>query len=351
MNRITCEISATRYDTTLPLTISSIVNQILTPDEIVIYLDGDQVDLMKHPTYQYLFQTANQKNIKYFLIATGGKKGQVKNHEHARTNCKNDFIWRVDDDEVPAPNCLYELYETIKSDEKIGAVGSLVLTPDRKLKKKPVLLNGTIDQIFMPSVQWYFLDDPLVEVEHLHSTFLYRVKASSPYETRISRMGHREETIFSHDIFRNGYKLYVNSKTVTWHYPCKGGTRDVEDNKFHIEQDTKIFAEYLEKNNIKINTGKYILLHCGLGDNIAFRNNWDAIKKFYSEKPILSTPHLEVFKGIEKDFKMIIPSVEMIECLGARCQKYSIYNWMKDKKWDRTMGEAFVEFYKEKANE
>lgn len=346
--KITCEIAATRYNTTLPLTLSAIINQSFVPDEIVIYLDGEQSDLHKDPIYQYLFKNMICKGIKYVLIATGGKQGQVKCHEHARNGSINDFIWRIDDDEVPEPNCLLELYNAIKDNPEIGAVAPLVLSPN-KLMNKPRILDGKINQIYLPNIQWY-LNNETIEVEHLYSTFLYRKKSTSPYNLNLSRIGFREETMFSHDIFKNGYKLIINHKAITWHYQFSGGVRDVPPEE--IQKDHIIFENYLKNNNIKTNTDKFIVIACGLGDSICFKNSWNEIKKYYKEKPIIGCSYPEVFDDIKEDFKMIVSVEEILECFGVKAvEDRSIYKWMARREWKDSMSKAYIEFHKELAND
>lgn len=122
---ITCVITTRgRYFSTLPLTIQSVLNQDLIPNELLIYNDEEIFDineLYNNSLYKHLFNMLNYYNITFKIVKGSG--GTSKNHNNSIYESRYDYIWRIDDDEVAENNVLYGLINTLLSDCKIGAVG------------------------------------------------------------------------------------------------------------------------------------------------------------------------------------------------------------------------------------
>ena len=107
---VTAEVSTKdRYRTTLGLCLAAIINQTRPPDKLVLYDDSDEripaEQLCETSPFEGLFKLAADKGIEWSIQSTP-RLGQVANHQHALDTATTDFIWRVDDDEVPEPDCL-----------------------------------------------------------------------------------------------------------------------------------------------------------------------------------------------------------------------------------------------------
>jgi predicted phosphatase len=207
--------SKDRYFTTLPTCIMSIINQTVKPQKFVLFLDGEKIDLRNNELYLGLFKLLDYYKIEWEVIFGEGK-GQVLNHQKIIEIAKTEWIWRVDDDCFPETNVLETLFRYV---DHIGAIAGLVIDPNN-IKLLPDDVDGKIENIYNgQNVQWYLhKDDFCIEVDHLYSTFLYRKSAAKHgYCSELSPVGHREETIFTHQMKRNGFKLLVNPKCITWH--------------------------------------------------------------------------------------------------------------------------------------
>jgi glycosyltransferase involved in cell wall biosynthesis len=209
---ILCSVSTRgRYDTTLPLTILSIINQTKVPDKLVIFDDNDKPeDLRKKQHYQYLFNMLDEKNIEWEVIF-GQRKGQHYNHQMANT-MGYKWVWRLDDDTVAEPNTLETLYSYVTPD--IGAVGGSILTPPMfDFEIEP---TGLIDNIDVePNIQWNYIDT-VKKVDHLHCSFLYRAGVYD-YNLSLSPRAFREETLFTYGLIQKGFINIVVPNAVTWH--------------------------------------------------------------------------------------------------------------------------------------
>lgn len=316
VNNILCSISTRgRHDTTLPLTILSVINQTMKPDALVIFDDNDTpIDIRDIQHYAYLLHMLDSKNIKWSVIF-GEKKGQHFNHQKANT-MGYKWVWRLDDDTVAEPDVLDSLYK-LAVNEDTGAVGGSILTPPNHMQV--IQATGGIDNINNePNIQW----GPILhtrEVDHLHCSFLYRAGVVD-YNLSLSRVAHREETIFTYDLKKAGYKIYV-TPCVTWHLKNqKGGIRDGELQMF--EHDERIF---------QLKDKTIVVLDCGMGDHIVFRRVLPDIKN-----PLIFTCYPEIVPG-----KSIAEAAQLLGDLGP----YNLYGKMDQWNWKGSLEDAFRKMY------
>lgn len=321
---ILCSISTKdRYDS-LIMAVQSVAMQTLSPDKLVIFDDGECKDLRKESTWQHMFRLLDEKGIKWEVLF-GEKRGQHHNHQQAN-KMGYKYVWRLDDDEIAEPNVLEELYCHMKED--VGAVGGAVVSPNQKQEGGT---NKMIDIYDTPNMQWNI--SPILmqgkEVEHLYSSFLYRAGIVD-YNLNLSPVAHREETLFSHELFRNGYKLIVDNSIVTWHFRQeKGGIRSHTD-KTMYDWDERIFVKKMDEWGIFI-----VELNVGLGDHLAFLHCLPELIEKHKDL-IISCCYPEVFEDYKK--LKLIP-IQNLNILNP-------YKWMIDNKWEGNLLDAFRKMYK-----
>lgn len=327
---ILCAIpTKNRYHTTLPLAIASVISQTMKPDRLIIYDDGEHKDLRQFPTYMYLFKSLDDAKIMWNVEYTDGK-GQHRAHQKSNTS-GYDLVWRLDDDTYAMPDVLEKLYSHIKDDDKVGAVAGSVITPGEEAKDI-TFATGLFDINSMSNIQWR-KGKGVVEVEHLYSSFLYRANIAH-YNLELSKVAHREETMFSHELFLKGYKLLVDRSAITYHYRNpEGGIRTERDGRLW-EHDEQIFRKQIDKWGYKL-----IALSHGLGDHFAFMNIIPKLLKKY-RKLIMFVTYPEVFEDIE--------NVEIRPL--AYAQKWGVnekglYEWCTLYNWKRSIVEAYEKIY------
>lgn len=338
-----------RYNSTLPLALQSLALQTKNPDKIIIYDDNENPeDLRKNPIYENIFKTFEEKRIKWFVLF-GQKKGQVANHEHCRTNCKTDIIFRFDDDEILEHDVIEKLYSHF-SNKEIGAVGGVIATPDSNLRLSKIFGKNKIEEIFFaPNIQWCVQEDEdPFEVDHLYSSFMYKVSASLPYP-ELSKVGHSEETQFTYNIKTNGYKIIVDPCVKTWHYHFpNGGIRSEQD--FSLwQKDTENFKKYLKNKNIELKEFKFIVCNGGFGDNIILRNLWNDFRKKYPDiKTYIATYYKEAWDNIMDDNLDLISVEEgkiIALSMGTSLENLNIYHWMIKNNWKNHISEAYKKMF------
>jgi SAM-dependent methyltransferase len=319
---VLCSIATKgRYHSTLPMVIEAVMNQTKKVDKLVIFDDNDEPkDLRNDFLYAHLFHILNLKCIDWEW-KFANKKGQHHIHQMAN-EMGYDWVWRVDDDAVPEPNVLENLYKHM--DDGIGAIGSSVITPP--LQGTYLDSSGTIANIQVePNIQWGYIKETK-EVEHLYCSFLYRAGVQD-YNLGLSRVAHREETLFTHQLHLKGYKLIVVPDAITWHLKNpQGGIREGSKQEM-FEHDEQIF-----RNVIGFKDKKVVVLNCGMGDHVIF-------SKILSE-----LENVEIFGC----YPEIIPcrSIAEAQSLFGDIEHWNIYKKMAQWGWTDSLESAFRKLYK-----
>jgi hypothetical protein len=297
----------------------SVVNQTLLPDKLVVFDDNEKpIDVREIQHYAYIFKILNLKGIQWEWIFAE-KKGQHYNHQRAN-NMGYKWVWRLDDDTIAEANTLETLYSY--THDKVGAVGGAVLTP-------PIMYNikatGKIEDIDSePNLQWGTISEKK-EVDHLHCSFLYRAGTVN-YCLDLSRVAHREETLFTYELAQKGYKNYVVPDATVWHLKNKeGGIRDGRAEMF--SHDEQIF-----RNRLQFADQTIVVLDCGMGDHVVFKHVLPEIKN-----PVVFSCFPEIVPGRS--------IAEAHQQLGSMCKIYNIYSAMDSWNWKGSLEDAFRKMY------
>jgi len=315
-----------RYFSTLPLTIQSIITQTVKPDKFILYddnTDEDRVDLRENETYRYLFEMFDLYNIKWEVLF-GLKQGQHHGHQIANKSGYK-FVWRLDDDEIACPDSLEKLLSHMKDD--VGAVGGVVLTKGYGGESSPKLE----DIYSKANVQWNF-GNQVIEVDHLHSTFLYRANIVD-FCLDLSPVAHREETLFTHELKEKGYKLIVDQTIVIHHLKQQSTGIRSHNSEWFYKHDENLFTKKMESWGYKL-----INLDCGLGDHLAFLNILPDLKKKWKYL-IIGACFPEVF-----DDHPDVTLISIAQSSGPSNNE-NIYKWMIDNNWTKSIVEAYRIFY------
>ncbi len=322
MSKVLCSIATRgRYETTLPLVLNAVINQTLLPDKIIVFDDNDDPqDMRKSLIYSYFFQMLEIKKIAWEW-QFAGKKGQHHIHQAANT-MGFDWVWRVDDDAIPEYNVLENLMLWTKFDN-IGAVGGSILTPPNlpNTKASTGLIEDIQDE---PNIQWNFIEQ-IKEVDHLHCSFLYRAGVHD-YNTGLSRVAHREETLFTFGLKRKGYRILTVPDVVTWHMKNSTGGIRSETNQEMFVHDEFIFRNYIEHKDKTI-----VVLNGGMGDHVVFSHVLPDVKN-----PLVFTCYPEIVEGQ--------PISEAYRLFGD-IEQFNVYRKMSQWNWRGTLEDAYRKLY------
>lgn len=320
MSKVLCSVATRgRYFTTLPLTLNAIINQTRKVDKLVVFDDNDEPqDMRNELVYSYFFQMLDIKGIAWEWVYAD-KKGQHYSHQKANM-MGYEWVWRVDDDAIPEPNVLESLMRY--TGPKIGAVGGSVLTPPVIHQNHAAGFIELIDD--EPNIQWGIIKERKF-VQHLHCTFLYRAGVHD-YNLGLSRVAHREETLFTYGLYQKGYAIVVVPDAITWHLKNPNGGIRSETRKDMYDRDEYIFSNFMDLKNNTI-----VVLNGGLGDHIVFSKVLPKIKN-----PVVFTCYPEVVEGL---------SIAEAEHRFGNLDQWNIYKKMDQWKWQGSLESAYEKMY------
>jgi hypothetical protein len=318
---VLCSISTRgRYNTTLPLTIQSVIMQTRPPDHVIVYDDNsDAIDPRQHAVYDNLFRIMSVRGISWEWI-WANKKGQHHNHQMANL-AASEWVWRVDDDCVPEPHVLGTLLQHVTPE--VGGVAVSCLTPT--WDQSPRQATGLIAHVDSePNLQWGRILQK-TQVEHLHCSFLYRAGVCD-YNLGLSRVAHREETLFSWQLHQKGYQLWVVPGAVTWHLKMESGGIRSEDQAQLYDHDNQIFQNFLRYRDHTI-----VVLDNGMGDHIVFRRLLPLIRN-----PVVFSCYPDIVPG---------HSIAEARHLFGDIDAWNIYKKMHEWNWNQSLESAYRKLY------
>ena len=270
--RVTVGIPTKDRGIELAMLLQSLTSQTYQNFDVLINDDGLTGILSNNTTIQGLFTYLRQSGHNV-TIMKGQTLGPHIAGQAILDNAKTELILRVDDDVALEPECLENLIKPfIKDNErKVAAVGLTLLNPHEDLNKQQMDMESFkrqyeqgLGKVFWMNETQLFLSGMLsinklpiedeIEVEHLYSGFMYRksiAKEIGGYPLNLSKVGHREETIFTYSMFKAGYKLYVHPRAISYHYhPMFGGIRETAG-QMHKEElwkhDEELFIDWIKK--------------------------------------------------------------------------------------------------------
>lgn len=330
-----------RYFSTLPLALTSVISQTIKPKYFILFDDGEHKDLRKEPMYASIFKLFDVNNIEWRVEFSSGT-GQVANHQRALGICKTKYLWRLDDDNIAEPDVLEKLLDAM-SDKDIGAVGGCVLDTNKEPIHNPGFASSKIEDIYLGlNEQWFTYTGGDRQVDHLYSTFLYRTDAGKHgYCKELSRVGHREETLFTYEMKRAGWKVVFRPSAITWHSRCDtGGIRN--NNGDLWAHDEEIFKNKLNNWGVVTNQHKIFVNETGLGDHLAMAQ---AIKKNLDKIDVNKCIAFVTYPGILNEFGIKEYSIADAKNLFGNIDRYNIYAYMIDHKWGNKLNEAYEAMY------
>ena len=322
---ILCSVATRgRYETTLPLVLMAILNQTKLPDKLIIFDDNDDAKDMREMTfYQHFFRICLEKRLDWEVVYAP-KKGQHHIHQIANT-WGYKWVWRVDDDCIPETNVLERLSKYIEADD-IGAVGGAILTPQSGVPIPYDLPStGLIDQIDAePNIQWGYITQAK-PVQHLHCSFIYRAGVHD-YHLGLSRVAHREETLFTYGLHQKGYVNMVVPSANSWHLKNPQGGIRSETKHEMFQHDEHVF-----RNMLGLRDKTIVVLDSGMGDHVVFSHVLKDI-----QNPEVFSCYPEIVPG---------RSIAEAHYLFGNLDQWSIYKKMIDWGWKDSLEAAYRKMY------
>lgn len=326
-------------------TVDSLLSQTVRLDQIIIYDDCDPTyDWQHDERWQCSYARAERSCIPITMI-DGYAKGQVRNHEIARSTIASDYIWRIDDDEVAEPDVLQKMLNTFEPD--VAAVAPLVLDPRNNMPHHPLVSSQIEDIITHDNIQWFAYSGPAREVDHLYSSFTYKRSYANHSYLKLSPVGHREETVFTYGFKQAGYRNMV-CDAVIWHNrdTRTGIHANPAFHQVYQQHDEQIFHQYMQNAGVQFTKIFPIFCGHGIGDaEVLARVIPDIIEKYGRDHKIIiscrpNSPQWEIMSQF--DVTMIDSAIGNVKGFG----QLSIYSWMDEHNWNSSVEDAYRQLYK-----
>jgi glycosyltransferase involved in cell wall biosynthesis len=340
-SKITVSISTKdRYDI-LHMCLMSIFNQTYKPKEVLIYDDGECKDLRDNYIYKKIFQCFDNNDIAWRVLE-GAKKGQIHNHQSSLEDATTEWIYRVDDDNILAPDVLEKLLPYTE-DPELGAVGPVVIHPESILTED--CTSPKLQDCFFKYACQLAPFSGVKDVEHLYSTFLIRKKAAAHgYPLYLSKIAHHEETIFSYEMFRRGWKLKVIGDAYAYHFRAPSGGIRCESDKTLWDNDALLLREKMKEWNVKVEDFALMVNFHAIGDHFIMKSIIEEFRAKNAGKRIVIGA---IYPGIFFDVADIdIISVNSALTLsGKKSEDFDIYKWCYENNWKGHLKDAFRTVY------
>lgn len=342
---VTCVVcTKDRYFSTLPCCLMAIAQQTYKPKTLIIFDDSNEFKPVGNvePIYRTIFDYLLIQGI-YWYHEPGRKMGQVYSHIKSLQLAKTEWIWRVDDDEVPEKDVLEKLIRNIRND--VGAIAGLVL-PAGSAAPMPRIVQNKIEDIYLGfNEQWYLHLDGArpKEVDHLYSSFLYR-KSIAKYNTDLSVVCHREETLLTFEMRLKGFKNIIDPSARTWHFRNPSGGIRSHDDVSYFSHDERVFSNKLNEWGVKPTDFSHVVLDNGIGDHYIFKSILhEYFEKNKNKKNIFYVCFPEVFEDVPNITLCSIMEAKIL--FGESLNSFNTYKLMWDCNWKQHILKAFREVY------
>jgi hypothetical protein len=146
------------------------------------------------------------------------------------------------------------------------------------------------------------------------------------YNLGLSRVAHREETLFTYGLYLKGYKILTIPDAVSWHMKNPEGGIRSETKQELYEHDEQIFRNIVGHSDKTI-----VVLNSGLGDHIVFSHILPNIPN-----PVVFTCYPEIVPG---------RSIAEAQALFGNIDQYNIYAKMDQWKWKDSLENAYRKLY------
>jgi GT2 family glycosyltransferase len=343
-----------RYEC-LALCLWGLLEQTYKDFVVTIIDDSDNVkDVRDIPYLSPILKRLDQEGHCWRLFY-GQKKGPQQAFQIILDNSRAPYVLIIDDDSVMDSKCLEYMVEGFKTkaNENVAAIGPIVINPsvDPRLRTLPrgykwiKQFNGFTDEHGKcpGDHHWrYHQDNELMETDHFQCFLMdaQKVKNVGGFDQNYNVTGFRGETDLCLTLYRSGYKLYLQPKSIIWHLQVpSGGTRG---NFLQLFQEAHEY--YIDKFGFK--RGRYkdkvIKIEGGLGDHLCATPLLRELKK--KGKVIVSAVYPHIFVGNPNVDELIFRSEEINY---QNVDKRSVFAWAGPRAFEGKLSEAWCNAYSE----
>lgn len=256
-----------RYDNTLPLSLMSLLNQSRRPNRVILIDDSPIKRFYEYPSLKLILKLFKEKDIEFDYFH-GESKGMCPALQIGLDDIEDGWVLKMDDDHILEYNVIELLEQNIK--DNVGAISGMIIEKRTEFIHKPTSINNVynkIENIYTESSIQIIQNQTseIKKVEHIYSLYFFNRKLSENYPIELQPSGNREDTIFTHTIFRKGYDLIVDPNIKIHHLSTTKA--DILFNKKHLEwffiEKLKEWEIIPQKLQVKEKNGEILLIKNG----------------------------------------------------------------------------------------
>jgi len=231
---------------------NSLANQSTFDFEVVVVDDGT-TDSREDERVVRAVNILNAVGVSVNYVKNSTQLGLAGSRNIARDVARSDVIIKIDDDHYCDSDFVRQLTNSFSGRPKAGCIGSLfplvqdgIGIPEHCPQRFGVLTDKWENQ----QLCLYAADSPtIVPADTVRGIMAYRRVPTIRHDERLSKISHREDTIFSIQYLRDGYSNFVNTRAIAYHlYAKKGGCRSfgAEEAAKQRAADERIYRAFLE---------------------------------------------------------------------------------------------------------
>lgn len=258
MRRATIQICTKDRHSEVALLLQSLRTQTFKDWDIVILDDGSGIPLQQSDFFMKIWNRIKLENHRTRFIRRDLSQGVVRarNKVIDSDTFKNPYILRCDDDCILEPDYIEKLFKVIDAgyDIATGIVPNIE-TPQvkREIKHvKPVISKIEIKKGEIihtgDDLGFGYVEEEILPTHHFRTNALYKSNIKIKYYERLTKVGFREESIWSLEAQNQGYKLGCHTGAIAFHLRTFSGGCRYPDYAECVQIDEQTFKEWVKKN-------------------------------------------------------------------------------------------------------
>jgi len=234
--------------------LNSLANQSTFDFEVVVVDDGN-ADSRSDERVGRAINILNAVGVPVNYARNSTQFGLAKSRNIARDLARSEIIIKIDDDHYCDSDFVRQLIGSFVGRPKAGCIGSLFPLVNDGIgvaEHCPQRFGVLKEKWENQQLNLYAADSPtIVPAQAVRGIMAYRKVPDIRHNEQLSKISHREDTIFSIEYLLKGYSNFVNTRAIAYHlYAKQGGCRSfgAEEAAKQRAADEKIFRTFLELN-------------------------------------------------------------------------------------------------------
>jgi len=235
-DKVLIAIATKNRPTHLTALLTSIFNQTYRNFDVFIFDNGDGDEILNNGALNKQMELLRARGHAACIWKNSPSQNAPDTHQkllEKANESEYEYVFKLDDDCILENNTLEILMDSIQADPKVGAISCPILNPS--IPKTHQIMPMDYPEQTLANLyhnrQWTWKKNlASEEVEHLHSSFIYRTKAMNEiggFPSGLSKVAFREETLSTYPMFLNGWTLIYDPNPTIWHMKADmGGCRD-----------------------------------------------------------------------------------------------------------------------------